>query len=158
MFRDLVRKKKQIADDECIDILKTEKRGVLSVIGDEGYPYCMPLNHYYCSEDGHIYFHSGRSGHKIDALKRCDKVSYCVYDGGQPSGIDWALKVRSVIVFGRIRFVEDHDRAMDISRALSRKFTDDEKYIEDEVAKYGAATQVLELIPEHICGKLVLEA
>ena len=127
MFRKLVRKNKQISSAECIEILKSEKRGVLSVIGDDGYPYGMPLNHYYCDEDGHIYFHSGKAGHKIDALKRCDKVSYCVYDDGQPSDIEWALKIRSVIVFGRVRFVEDFDRAMDISRKLSHCFTDDEQ-------------------------------
>ena len=57
-----------------------------------------------------------------------------------------------------MRFVEDFDRAMDISRKLSHCFTDDEQYIENEIAKFGVATQVLELIPEHICGKIVLEA
>ncbi|MBQ1924267.1 MAG: pyridoxamine 5'-phosphate oxidase family protein, partial [Lachnospiraceae bacterium] len=75
MFRELVRKKQALSAEECIKILKEEPRGVLSVQGDDGYPYGTPLNHWYCGDDGHLYFHSGMSGHRIDALKRCDKVS-----------------------------------------------------------------------------------
>ena len=116
------------------------------------------MNHLYDEDDGYMYFNSGKTGHKIDALKLCDKVSYCVYDGGQPGDIEWALNIRSVIVFGRIHFVEDKGRAMDIARKLSRKFTDDETYIESEIEKFGANTLVMELIPEHICGKIVNEA
>lgn len=45
MFRDITRKKQKITENECIDILISEKRGVLSVIGDGGYPYGMPMNY-----------------------------------------------------------------------------------------------------------------
>ena len=158
MFRKLARKNKQISDEECISILINEKRGVLSVIGDDGYPYGMPLNHFYNEQDGHIYFHSGKTGHKIDALKNNDKVSFCVYDEGCRREGEWALDIRSVIVFGRIRFVEDQEKALEISRRLSYKFTDDKDYIENEISCFGQAVLVLELIPEHMCGKLVKEA
>lgn len=158
MFRDVVRKKRKITDEECIDILKSEKRGVLSVIGDGGYPYGMPLNHFYNDDDGRIYFHSGKTGHKIDAMKANDKASFCVYDSGFRRDGEWALNIKSVIVFGRIEFVEDYNKAMDISRRLSRKFTDNEEYIENEVSKYGRNTLVFALVPEHITGKIVNEA
>ncbi|HAM68201.1 MAG TPA: 5-nitroimidazole antibiotic resistance protein, partial [Ruminococcus sp.] len=59
MFRKLARIKQQLDDAECIRILTEEKRGVLSVLGDDGYPYGMPLNHYYDPADGRLYFHSG---------------------------------------------------------------------------------------------------
>lgn len=52
MFREMTRIRQQLAESECIEILKNEKRGVLSVLGDDGYPYGMPMNHYYCEEDG----------------------------------------------------------------------------------------------------------
>ena len=67
MFRELVRKKKQIPQEECIRILKDEPRGVLSVLGDNDYPYGMPMNHFYNEEDGKIYFHCGKKGHRLDA-------------------------------------------------------------------------------------------
>ena len=66
--------------EECLHVLKTEKRGVLSVSGDNAYPYGMPMNHWYNEEDGKIYFHCGNIGHRLDALKRDNKVSFCTYD------------------------------------------------------------------------------
>lgn len=158
MFREMLRKKQQIPQGECIEILKTELRGVLSVVGEAGYPYGMPMNHWYCEEDGHIYFHSGRAGHRTDAMKACDKASFCVYDRGFRKEGDWALNIRSVIVFGRLRIVEDQDRAIDISRKLSYKFTSDEEYIEKEIRSAGDRVLCFELIPEHMTGKLVKES
>lgn len=158
MFREVARKKQALTTEECLHILQTEKRGVLSVIGDDGYPYGIPLNHYYNEEDGRLYFHSGRVGHKIDALRRCDRVSYCVYDGGTPREGHWSLDFKSVVVFGRAEILTDHDRALAVSRALSCRFTDDADYIENEIEHFGAAVLVFSLTPEHITGKRVNEA
>ncbi len=158
MFRDIARKKQKLSSDDCIGLLKNEKRGVLSVIGDDGYPYGLPINHYYDAEDGKLYFHSGKTGHKIDAIKNCNKASFCVYDSGYRRSGEWALNFRSVIVFGRTEIVTDHDKAIEISKKLSLKFTDDEKYIENEVKGFGQAVLVFALVPEHITGKSVKEA
>ena len=157
MFREMLRAKQALPREECVDILRRALRGVLCVNGDDGYPYGMPINHFYNDEDGHIYFHGGRFGHKIDAMRRDARVSFCVMDPGERVGDGWWLRFRSVIVFGRVRFLADHDRAMDISRRLSRKFTGDEQYIENEVAQSGPGTLVFELIPEHMTGKTVNE-
>jgi nitroimidazol reductase NimA-like FMN-containing flavoprotein (pyridoxamine 5'-phosphate oxidase superfamily) len=158
MFREIVRKKNVISQNECIEILKTELRGVLSVIGDGGYPYGLPINYFYNEEDGHVYFHSGKSGHKIDSIAKCDKVSFCVYDSGYREDGDWALNIKSVILFGRIRALDDFDKAMDICRKLSCKFTADSEYIEKEIISFGKNTLCLELIPEHITGKIIKES
>ena len=158
MFRKMARANKAIPEAECLEILKNELRGVLSVLGDDGYPYGVPINHYYCPEDGHIYFHSGRAGHKIDALKACDKASFCVYDQGFRREGEWALNIKSVIVFGRLRIVEDHEKAIDISRQLSYKFTRDEDYIDREIQRSGPGVLCFELNPEHMTGKLVNES
>ena len=158
MFRKMARVKQQISEDECIELLKQEKRGVLSVLGDDDYPYGMPINHFYNDEDGKIYFHGGKSGHKVDAVLRYDKASFCVYDQGYRNDGDWALNIRSVIVFGRIEVIEDTDKVYDISRRLSYKFTDDESYIEHEIENAGPRTLMFALVPEHMTGKLVKEA
>ena len=158
MFRKMLRIKQQLPEEECIDILKEEKRGVLSVVGDDGYPYGMPINHYYNEADGKLYFHSGKMGHKVDAIRRCDKASFCVYDQGYRREGEWALNIRSVIVFGRIELIEDMDTILDIARRLSYKFTDDESYIEHELEHDGPRTLMFALVPEHMTGKLVNEA
>ncbi len=157
MFREMARSKQALSAQACIEILKHTKRGVLSVIGDDGYPYGMPLDHWYCEEDGKLYFHTGKTGHRTDAIKACDKVSYCVMDEGTPVEGAWWLQFQSVIVFGRAEILEDHERALDISRRLSLKFTQDMAYIEDEVRKSGAGVLVFALTPEHITGKTVTE-
>lgn len=158
MFRELLRKNKEITRDECVDILTKETRGVLSVIGDGGYPYGMPMNHFYNADDGCIYFHCGRSGHRLDSLKRCEKASFCVFEQGTRSEGEWAYNVRSVIVFGRVELIDNMKDTVDISARLSRKFTKDEEYISNEIKLYAEKTLILKLIPEHICGKLVKES
>ena len=158
MFREMVRKKQQLPEAECIEILKREKRGVLSLLGDDDYPYGIPLNHYYNEADGRLYFHSGKKGHKIDALRRHEKASFCVYDEGFRRDGEWALNIRSVIVFGRIEIISDTKTVYEISRQLSRKFTQDGKYIEDEIRKSGPGTLMFALVPEHMTGKLVNES
>ena len=158
MFREMIRKKRQLPEAECVEILKTQLRGVLSVLGDDDYPYGMPMNHYYCEEDGKLYFHGGQTGHKIDAMKRHDKASFCVYDEGFRKDGDWALNIRSVIVFGRTEFITDQETVYRISEKLSRKFTDDDAYIRREIERSGPRTLLLALVPEHMTGKLVKES
>ena len=158
MFRELLRKKQQLSTVECIEVLTNETRGVLSVIGDDEYPYGVPLNHFYNIDDGCIYFHCGKIGHKLESIKRNDKVSFCVYDKGYKENDDWAFSVKSVIVFGRVDLIEDINFVTDITRKLCYKFTQDEEYIAEEIRKYVANTLLIKLTPEHICGKIVKEA
>lgn len=158
MFRELLRKNKELSMDECVEILKSETRGVLSVLGDEDYPYGMPMNHWYNEEDGKIYFHCGNVGHRLDALRRNDKVSFCTYDKGYRNEGEWALHVKSVIVFGRVEIVDDLEKIADITTKLSHKFTQDEEYIQKEIEMHGHRTLLLQLTPEHVCGKSVTEA
>jgi nitroimidazol reductase NimA-like FMN-containing flavoprotein (pyridoxamine 5'-phosphate oxidase superfamily) len=154
-----MRRSRQALDEAAITaILKQQPRGVLSVIGDEGYPYAVPMNFWYCEEDGMLYFHGGKAGHKIDALRRCDKACFCIYDEGHRKEGDWALTFGCVVIFGRIHFVEEYERAMEVSRCLSRKFTQDEAYIDQEISSFGRGTLCFALEAEHITGKRVHEA
>ena len=158
MFRKMLRIKQQLPLEECVEILKQQPRGVLSVLGDDDYPYGMPINHYYCEEDNKLYFHGGKKGHKIDAIRRHSKASFCVYDEGFREENDWALNIRSVIVFGRIEIVEDREKIYDIARKLSNKFTDDAAYIEEDIKRSGPATLMFSLSIENMTGKLVNES
>ena len=135
VFREITRKKQELSMDRIIEILEKEKRGVLSVLGDNGYPYGLPINYWYNKDNGHLYFHSGRKGHKIDAITANNKVSFCVYDSGFKNDGEWALNISSVIVFGKMYVVENFEESMDICRKLSLKYTSDLKYIEEEIQK-----------------------
>ena len=156
MFRDLTRIKQKLSDEECKAILTDEVRGVLSLTGDNGYPYGVPINYYYSPSENKIYFHSSKSGHKIDAVKMNDKASFCVYDKGFHKDGHWSLNIKSVIVFGRITVSESWSRDMIV--AFCKKFTDDMDYIDKEIETYAANTVVLEMSVEHMTGKIINEA
>ncbi|MBQ3940185.1 MAG: pyridoxamine 5'-phosphate oxidase family protein [Oscillospiraceae bacterium] len=157
MFRELNRKKQALSGENCIEVLRTQKRGVLCVNGDDGYPYAVPMNHWYCPSDGKIYFHGGKTGHKIDAMRRDAKVSFCVTDGGTPDPENWWLIFRSVIVFGRIEWIDSYEETLRISREICRNFPCDAAYIEHEIQVSGRGTLCFALVPEHISGKRVTE-
>ena len=156
MFRDLTRKKQMLSPAECREILKQEVRGVLAVNGDDGYPYALPINFYFNEANNKIYFHSGKIGHKLDAIANSDKVSFCVYDKGYHKDGHWSLNIRSVIIFGRIHIVEDWSDELMVD--FCKRFTDDADYIYSEIEKFRSNTKVLCLEIEHMTGKLVNEA
>ena len=81
MFREMRRKKQQLSTKECVEILRKRTSGVLAVFGEDGYPYAVPISYVY--EDGKIYFHSAKAGHKIDAIQQNSKVSFCIIDQDQ---------------------------------------------------------------------------
>ena len=158
MFREVARKKQSLEMSRIIEILREEKRGVLSVHGENGYPYGLPMNYWYNEENGYIYFHSGKKGHKTDAINADNRASFCVYDKGFRKDGEWALNISSVIVFGKIHIVEDSERSVEIYRRMSLKFTSDIEYIEAEIQNFAKDTVCYELRPEHITGKIVNEA
>ena len=156
-FRPMRRFRQQITRAECLKALTEAPRGVLSLMGENGYPYGIPMNHWYNPANGKLYFHGAKAGHKIDALTACDKVSYCVRDEGYREEGDWALHFRSVVVFGRIRLVTDERQAEVICSHITRKFTPDEEYLRSELRSLPRV-QCLELTPEHMTGKKVKES
>ena len=129
---------------------------MLAVNGEGGYPYALPINYYFDEESNKIYFHSGKVGHKMDAIATSDKVSFCVYDKGVQKEGHWSLNVKSVVIFGRIRAVNDWTEELMV--AFSKRFTSDTEYIFNEIAQYKRNTVVLCLEIESMTGKLVNEA
>lgn len=156
MFRELTRKKQQLTESECRELLKKEVRGVLALLGDDNYPYAVPINYYYDEAEHRLYFHSGKFGHKIDALKKHCKASFCVYDSGYHKDGHWSLNIKSIILFGKTSVLSDVPEDKII--ALCHKFTKDDAYIQNEIKAFAANTLVFVLDIEHMTGKLVNEA
>lgn len=138
-----------------MEILTNEPRGVLALLGDDDYPYALPMSHVYV--DGKIYFHGAMEGHKNDAVKRCDKVSYCVMDKGFRKDGDWWYTFKSVIVFGKIRILTDKDEKIDKLTYLGDKFFPTHEETVSEINRMLDRTEVFEITIEHMSGKLVRE-
>ena len=149
------RHKQELSKEECMEILTNEPRGVLALLGDDDYPYALPMSHVYV--DGKIYFHGAMEGHKNDAVKRCDKVSYCVMDNGFRKDGDWWYTFKSVIVFGKIRILMDKDEKIDKLTYLGDKFFPTHEETVSEINRMLDRTEVFEITIEHMSGKLVRE-
>lgn len=157
MFREVRRKKNEISIEAAKQLLETERRGILAVNGDDGYPYAMPLNYIYCRQEGKIYFHGSRTGHKVDAILKDDKVCFTVYGNERVEEEAWAPYVQSAVVFGRCRLIRDQDTAIELAKNLARKYFPDEAIVNEEAAASGHAVQMFEIEIEHISGKEVHE-
>ncbi len=155
MFRKMRRSKQAVSTEECVKILKSETRGVLSVIGENGYPYGIPMDFYY--DDGKIYFHGAKTGHKIDALKACDKVCFTVWNKGFKKPGDWAWTVTSVIAFGHARLVEDRELAYEKVYKMTVNFFPSEEESNEVIQKFFDNVQLIEMDIEHMTGKVVHE-
>ena len=156
-FRSVARAAQSLSREECESILNTTLRGVLAVNGEGGYPYALPINHYYDAKSGKIYFHSGKSGYKVECLTSSPKASFTAMAEGERHEGEWWLTIKSVIAFGEISFVTDPQEIETVARKLSLKFTKDEEYIDHEIEKYLSATLLLSLSVEHLTGKVVRE-
>lgn len=144
-----------LSKEECEEILTREPRGVLALLGDYDYPYALPMSHVYV--DGKIYFHGAMQGHKNDAVKKHDKVSYCVFDEGVKNDDGWSYTFRSVIVFGRIRTLTDDDEKVEKLTHLGDKFFPTHDETVSEIERLLHKTEVFEITIEHMSGKTVVE-
>ena len=157
IFRPIRRKKRETDIEAAKALLLSGRRGVLAVNGDNGYPYAVPINYIYDKETEKIYFHGARAGHKIDALRACDKVCFTVYGNETIKDEDWAPFMQSVVVFGRCHLLEAGERATELLKKLAMKYYPNEQLVVDEIARDGKAAQVFEIEIEHLSGKEVQE-
>ncbi len=157
MFRTMRRKKQQLPPETCTQILQQGTSGVLAVAGDGGYPYAVPLSYVYDGQT--VYFHSAGSGHKVDAIVREPRASFCVIDRDEVLPESFTTAYRSVIVFGRVRVVESDEEKRAAIEKLALRYAPHvpEKDREAEIAREWPAFCILALEPEQITGKEGLE-
>ena len=152
MFRKMRRYTQQLPENEALEILGKGSSGTLALLGDEGYPYAVPLSYVYT--DGKLYFHCAKEGHKIDAIKNCSKASFCVIAEDNVMEEEFTTYFKSVIAFGKIRILEDMSEIRSAIEILSDKYCPvdvslRDKEIEGAVSRLG----MLEFIIEHLTGK-----
>ena len=156
MFRDMRRSRQQLSEAESIEILQSASSGVLALSGDGGYPYAVPLSYVYSK--GKLYFHCALTGHKIDAIHRSDKASFCVIAQDQVIPEKYTTVYVSVIAFGRMRILEAEEDKRSAAMLLAEKYNPGHE-VEATAEVDGAISRmhILELSIEHLTGKEGIE-
>ena len=157
MFRPIRKKKNDIGTEAAEQLLLHCRRGVLAVNGVEGYPYAVPINFYFDREARKIYFHGAKAGHKIEALRACDKVCFTVYGNETVKEEAWAPFMQSAVVFGRCHLMENGPEAMARLKQFAMKYYPEEQLADEEIARAGKAAQLFEIEIEHLSGKEIQE-
>ena len=150
------RQRQQLSDEESIGILQKATSGTLALLGDGGYPYAVPISYVY--DDGKLYFHSALSGHKVDAIRACDKASFCVIDQDNVKPAEYTTYFRSVIAFGRIHIVEDEEEKRSIARTLGNRYNPNQEESLRKELEHGLSRMLaIRLDIEHLTGKEAIE-
>lgn len=152
MFRAVRREKLVLPEDVCLDILRNGSYGTLALLGDDDYPYAVPVN--YVFDGSAIWVHCALEGHKIDAIRRHAKVSFSVVESDTVSPEDLSTNYRSVLAFGKACLVTDAEQKLTALRALCQKYAPDVSMdVEAYIAKTQPKTGVIKVTVEHISGK-----
>lgn len=155
-FRSMRRKRQQLSEEKSIGILQKSTAGTLALLGDNGYPYAVPISYVYA--DGKLYFHSALSGHKIDAIRNCDKASFCVIDKDDVQPERYTTYYRSVIAFGRIHIIEDEQEKLETARLLGDRYNpNQEEALQKEIEKGLSRMVMIRFDIEHLTGKEAIE-
>ena len=158
MFRPVRKKSNAIDDAAARERLARERRGVLAVAGDDGYPYAVPVNYFYDAEVGKIYLHGSKRGHKVDAIGRNDKVCFTVFGNEHVDQAEtWAPYMQSAVVFGRCRLIDNPEEAAAKMRQLAGKYYPSADLVEEEITHSLKAMYLYEITIEHLTGKQVQE-
>lgn len=157
MFRKMRRKGQALSAQECAAVLHRGTCGVLALSGDDGYPYAVPISYVYDGEK--LYFHSAKSGHKLDAIRRNPRASFCVVDKDEIVPEEYTSYFRSVIVFGSMRILEDEREKRTAIEKLAVKYAPDDaaENRQKAIDREWAPLCLLEMTPAHITGKEAIE-
>lgn len=148
--------RQQLTTSECNAILSIATSGTLALLGDDGYPYAVPISYVYA--DGKLYFHSAKTGHKIDAIRQHEKASFCVIAADDVHPSEFTTYFRSVIAFGKIQIVESEDERMYAASLLGARYNpNDDAGLKIELEKGLPHMLILRLDIEHLTGKEAIE-
>ncbi len=152
MFREMRRKEKQLTPEETVQMLEKTTYGTLALLGDDGYPYSLPISFVY--RDNKIFFHGAMQGHKVDAIRREPKVSLSIVERNEVLPEKFDTLYRSAIVFGKARVLEDPQEKKDALMTVIGKYSSE--YMQSGQAYIERALNgvcVMEIEIEHMTGK-----
>lgn len=151
MFKEMRRKDREILGKDIDDILIKGEYGTLSTIGDNGYPYTVPLSYVYFNNS--VYFHCAKEGCKLQNIEKNNKVSFCVVTDTEVLPDKFSTKYRSVIIFGTAGIVTDNLKETILIKLIEKYspdfFNEGKKYAE----RAKDNTILIKISIDHMTGK-----
>ena len=155
-FRAMRRKRQLLSEEESISILQKSTSGTLALLGDNDYPYAVPISYVY--HEGKLFFHSALAGHKVDAIRNHDKASFCVIERDDVQPELYTTFFRSVIAFGRIHIIEDEQEKLATARMLGNRYNpNQDEALQKEIESGFSRMLAIRLDIEHLTGKEAIE-
>ena len=135
-FREMRRKRQQLAEEESIAILEKATAGTLALLGDNDYPYAVPISYVY--HDGKLYF--------------------CVIEQDDVQPEKYTTFFRSVIAFGRIHIIEDEHEKLEVARMLGNRYNPNhDEALQKEIENGLSRMLAIRFDIEHLAGKEAIE-
>lgn len=152
-MQEMRRNRQALSPEDCAAVFRRGTSGVLALEGLDGYPYAVPLS--YCYQEGALIFHCARSGHKLEAIRRCPKASFCVIDQDQVVPEEYTTYFRSAIAFGTVRVLEDPAELRSAVEALADRYAPElsADYRNGYIDRELDALCMLKLEIAHMTGK-----
>lgn len=111
----------QVSPQRAFEILESAEYGFLSTISEDGSPYCIALSHTLL--DKAIYFHCAVQGHKIDNIRRDNRVCYTVVGRTKVVPSEFTMEYESAVVFGRAEIIDDKQEKLCAMLKICEKFS-----------------------------------
>lgn len=151
MSHEMRRKDRLITQEDARELLEKGIYGVLSTIGEDGYPYAVPVN-YVCDEEA-VYFHCAKGcGRKLENLNFSPKAGFTVVGASEVLADQFAMNYESVVITGVVSEVTEGKEK--IFEQLLIKYSGN--YMEAGrryMQAAGASAGVYRLAIEEISGK-----
>ncbi len=151
MFKELRRVDRKISLADIAELLNKCDYGVLSTMGEDGYPYGVPISYIYMN--GAIYFHSATEGHKLENINYHKKGSFCVVGNTEILADKFTTNYVSAIAFGVLKEVAEEEKEQALLGFLEKYSSAHMEKGKAYIASSAHQTKVIKLSIKHVSGK-----
>lgn len=154
--------KRSIRDEEKINLFLSEAQTGYLGLSSKDMPYIVPLN--FVWYEGNVYFHGASEGRKTDIIEDNPNATFVVsanygtITDQVPANTDTAYL--SVMLFGKVEFVNDLDEATKAMQQLLNKYVPGyypsalpKSHVERYRSSLGSKTKVFKMVITDLTAK-----
>lgn len=145
--------KKDLGESEGKALLDGGEYGVLSLAGEDGHPYGVPLSYVYDEKQGALYFHGALEGKKIDLIRENPEAAFTVVTDVVRKPAQFTTAYRSAMAFGKVSLLTGDERRAALHLFIDKYAPDHKEAGSAYVDRSGEVTALLKLSIDRISAK-----